>query len=117
MRLGRLLDGLVDAYYGPPQLKQLVDNEPRPDPARLVVEARRLIADLDAGEGDVDAHRRRWIRGQARGLLVSARRFAGESIGVLDEVEGGYRVRAARGADEEIAGARRRLRGVAAGSR
>jgi hypothetical protein len=116
LRLGRLLDGLVDAYYGPPELKQRIENEPMPEPARLVVEARRLIADLDAGGGDLDAHRRVWIRGQARGLLVTARRFAGETIGFLDEVEECYGVRPTRVSDDEIAAAHHRIDAVLPGS-
>ena len=116
LRLGRLLDGLVDAYYGPAELKQRVDNEPAPDPAKLVADARRLIGDLDAGDGDVDAHRRKWIRGQARGLLVTARRFAGEAIDFVDEVEQCYGVRPTRVAEDEIAAAHRRIDAVLPGS-
>jgi hypothetical protein len=116
LRLGRLLDGLVDAYYGPEELKQRVDNEPAPDPAKLTQDARRLIADLDAGEGDLDASRRRWIRGQARGLLVTAQRFAGETIAFLDEVEQCYGVRPTRAEDDEIAAAHRRIDAVLPGT-
>ena len=87
LRLGQLLEGIVDAYYGPPELKQRVENEPTPDPARLAADARRLLGDLDGGEGELESHRRRWIRRQVRGLLVTARRFAGETIGFEDEVE------------------------------
>jgi hypothetical protein len=115
LRLGRLLDGLVDAYYGPADVKRRVDNEPAPDPARLVGDARRLLADLDAGESDLDAHRRRWMRGQTRGLLVSARRFAGETIGFVDEVEECYGVRPTRVDDDEIAAAHRRIDAVLPG--
>jgi hypothetical protein len=116
LRLGRLLDGFVDAYYGPAALKQRVENEPAPEPVRLAADARRLIGDLDAGDGDLDAHRRRWIRGQARGLLVSARRFAGESIAFVDEVEECYGVRPTRVDDDEIAEAHRRIDAVLPGS-
>ena len=116
LRLGRLLDGLVDAYYGPADVKQRVDNEPAPDPARLVRDARALLADLDAGESDLDAHRRRWMHGQVRGLLVTARRFAGESIGFEDEVEECYGVRPTRVSEDELAAAHRRIDGVLPGS-
>jgi hypothetical protein len=115
LRLGRLLDGLVDAYYGPGELKQRIDNEPAPEPAKLAQQARQLIADLDAGEGDLNAHRRRWIRGQARGLLVTARRFAGETISFLDEVEECYGVRPTRVPEDEIAAAHRRIDAVLPG--
>ena len=116
LRLGRLLDGFVDAYYGPIDLKRRVDNEPTPDPARLAADARRLIADLDAGEGDLEAQRRVWVRGQARGLLVTAQRFAGETIGFLDEVEQCYGVRPTRVEDDEIAAAHRRIDAVLPGT-
>jgi hypothetical protein len=118
LRLGRLLDGLVDAYYGPPELTRRVEAEPAPEPAKLAADARRLIADLDSGEGggDIDAHRRRWIRGQVRGLLMTARRFAGESIEFVDEVEQCYGVRPTRVDDDEIAEAQRRIDAVLPGS-
>jgi hypothetical protein len=111
-----LLDGLVDAYYGPPELKQRVDNEPAPEPAPLARDARTLLADLDADAGELDAHRRRWIHGQVRGLLVTARRFAGESIGFLDEVEECYGVRPTRVSEDEIAAAHHRIDAVLPGS-
>ena len=116
LRLGRLLDGLVDAYYGPPDVKRRVDNEPTPEPARLVLDARALLADLDAGEGGLDAHRRRWIRGQVRGLLVTARRFNDETIGFEDEVEECYGVRPTRVPEDELAAAHRRIDAVLPGS-
>jgi hypothetical protein len=116
LRLGRLLDGLVDAYYGPAELKQRIDGEPAPSPARLVADARALLGALDAGDGDLDAHRRRWIRGQVLGLLVTARRFNGETIAFLDEVEQCYGVRPTRVDDDEIADAHRRIDAVLPGS-
>ncbi len=39
LRLGRLLDGLVDAYYGPAELARRVEAEPAPDPAKLAADA------------------------------------------------------------------------------
>jgi hypothetical protein len=116
LRLGRLLDGMVDAYYGPTDLARRVEAEPMPDPAKLAVDARRLIADLDAGIDDLDAHRRRWIRGQALGLLVSARRFAGEVIGFEDEVQQCYGVRPTRVDEEQLEAAHRRIDAVLPGS-
>lgn len=116
LRLGRLLDGMVDAYYGPRELFERVENEPAPDPARLLVEARGLLADLDAGDGGLDARRRAWIRGQVLGLLVSARRFAGETIDFVEEVEHCYGVRPTRVPEDELAAAHQRLGAVLPGS-
>jgi hypothetical protein len=111
LRLGRHVDGFVDAYYGPPELSGRVDAEPLRAPAELAADAGRLVADLDAGDGagEVDAGRRRWIRAQARGLRTSARKLDGAAIGYLDEVESCYGARPALVADDEFAAAHRRL--------
>ncbi|HEX6570226.1 MAG TPA: hypothetical protein VF015_13720 [Acidimicrobiales bacterium] len=115
LRLGRHVDGFVDAYYGPPDVAARVEAEPPRSPAELAAEARRLVADLDAGEGagtgegDLDAGRRRWLRAQALGLRTSARKLSGEAIGYLDEVERCYGARPALVPDDEFAAAHRRL--------
>lgn len=111
LRLGRHVDGFVDAYYGPPDLAARVDAEPVHPPARLAGDAGRLVADLDAGrdDGDVDPARRRWLRAQVRGLHTSARKLAGESVGYLDEVEQCYGARPALVPDDQFAAAHRRL--------
>jgi len=111
-----VLDGLVDAYYGPADLRERIEREPAPDPAGLAADARHLVAALDAGDGDLDAARRRWIRAQALGLLVTAERFAGATIGFEDEVERSYGVRPTRVDDDEIADAQRRIDAVLPGS-
>jgi hypothetical protein len=61
LALGRHLDGLVDAYYGPAELQADAERgEPRPLDA-LADDARHLIADLDGGvESDLSARRRAW---------------------------------------------------------
>ncbi|MGH9188055.1 MAG: hypothetical protein ACRD0U_19965, partial [Acidimicrobiales bacterium] len=108
LRLGRLLDGLVDAYYGPPPLAQRVEDEPPRPAASLVGDARRLVADLDAGDDDdppLTAARRAWLRAQAVGLHATARRLAGEDIGYADEVEACYGVRPTRVADYAVSAA------------
>jgi hypothetical protein len=111
LRLGRHVDGFVDAYYGPPELSARVDAEPLRAPAELAADAGRLVADLDAGDGagEVDAGRRRWIRAQALGLRTSARKLDGAAIGYRDEVESCYGARPALVADDEFAAAHRRL--------
>src|SRR5437660_1192666 len=46
LRLGKLVPGLVDAYYGPPELSAAVDAEQSSDPAALAAEAAELSAAL-----------------------------------------------------------------------
>ncbi|HEX2576014.1 MAG TPA: hypothetical protein VHK88_06660 [Aquihabitans sp.] len=116
LRLGRHLDGLVDAYFGPEDLAARVEAEPlRPLPA-LVADVRALVADLDAGDGDLDPTRRRWLRAQAAGLHTAARKLAGEEVAFLDEVERCYGVRPSFVDHEVLADAHRRLDAVLPGS-
>ncbi|MHB1726077.1 MAG: DUF885 domain-containing protein [Acidimicrobiales bacterium] len=128
LRLGRHVEGLVDAYYGPPGFAALVGAEALRPPGRLVAEARALLADLDAGEpldgatgsapgGRVGPYsRRHWLRAQTLGLLTSARKLAGEPIGYADEVEACYGIRPVRVAEETIRDAHRQLEDVLPGT-
>jgi len=50
LRLGRHIDGMVDAYYGPQELAAAVAAEPVVPPEQLVVESRSLLAALGSGE-------------------------------------------------------------------
>jgi hypothetical protein len=99
LRLGRHVDGLVDAYYGPPELKEQVDAEPVVEPEALVVESDALLADVDEG----------WLRDQALGLRTYAGKLAGEELSYSDEVERCYGVRPQRQATEAYAEAHERL--------
>jgi hypothetical protein len=113
LRLGRHVDGLVDAYYGPPALAAQVAAEPVREPSALAAEARRLVADLDAGEplddAAEDAQRRAWVRAQVVGLLTTAERLAGEPIAFEDEIERCYGVRPQWVDEEVFEGAHRAL--------
>jgi hypothetical protein len=116
LRLGRHLDGMVDAYFGPVDLAARIDDEPpRPLPA-LVADARSLVAALDAGDGDLDATRRRWLRAQSAGLHTAARKLAGDDVSFVDEVESCYGVRPTFVDHDVLAAAHDRLDDVLPGS-
>ncbi len=127
LRLGRHIDGMVDAYYGPPALRARVDAAPPPPPAQLVDDVRLLLSRVDAdapldpetgaggGDGSASA-RRHWLRAQLVGLLTTARKLAGEEIGYADEVEACYGVRPGRVDEEVLLAAHRRLDEVLPGS-
>jgi hypothetical protein len=83
LRLGKHVDGFVDAYYGPAELKQRVDAEEPTPAAALAEEASELLA-LTAG---LDGQRGSWLHAQLVGLETVARRLAGEGISWVDEVE------------------------------
>jgi hypothetical protein len=83
LRLGRHVDGLVDAYFGPPELAAAVEAEPPMEPRVLVTEADALLDGLEDG----------WLRDQVAGLRTYAGVLAGEPTAYADEVEGCYGVR------------------------
>src|SRR5918999_4375771 len=83
LQLGRHVEGIVDAYYGPPELAAAVDEEPPVDPRTLAAEAETLLDELEDG----------WLRDQVVGLRTYAGVLAGESRSYADEVEGCHGVR------------------------
>jgi hypothetical protein len=105
LRLGRHVDGLVDAYFGPAELQEQVDAEPLVAADELVAEASALR--LDAGTD--------WLRAQLLGCETTARRLAGEEIGWSDEVERCYGVRPAHTDESVFEAAHERLATVLPG--
>ena len=91
LRLSRLDEGLLDSYFGPPDIAQAVEDEPMPVAATLVDDADRLLDDLPEG----------WLRDQVAGLRTAAGRLAGEQIEYADEVEACFGVRPVR-TDEAV---------------
>jgi hypothetical protein len=83
LQLGRHVEGMVDAYFGPPELAAAVETEPPVDPRALVSSAGALLDELEDG----------WLRDQVVGLRTYAGVLAGESGSYADEVEGCYGVR------------------------
>jgi hypothetical protein len=115
LALGRHINGLVDAYYGPPELADRAAAEPLTPPTRLAEQARHLLAEL-AADGELEAGRRAWLTGQVRGLHTTARKLAGESIPYLDEIEASYGVRPDFIPEDDLAAAHVRLDEVLPGT-
>ncbi len=91
LRLGAHVDGLVDAYYGPPEIAAAVAAEDPLPPDTLVADAEALAASL--ASSDLAPQRRAWLADQLRGVSTYASVLAGEQISYSDEVEGCYGVR------------------------
>jgi len=106
LRLGRHIDGLVDAYYGPPELARQVKAEEVQAPAKLAADAAELRKSSDD----------RWLHAQLVGLETVARRLAGEEISFEDEVERCYGVRPRRAPEEDFEAAHRELEEVLPGT-
>ena len=125
LRLGRHIDGMVDAYYGPPALARAAEAEPPVPPAVLLASARKLLVDLEVGvaldpaagpEASAAPARRYWMAAQVRGLATTSAKLAGEPIGYADEVEACYGVRPSRVDEETLVEAHRQLDEVLPGS-
>ncbi|MCA1004330.1 DUF885 domain-containing protein [Rhodococcus hoagii] len=113
LRFDRLEEGFVDAYTGDPALRRQVENESRPDPRRLVADARTLRAEL-AGAG-FSEERTRFLDAHLTALECSARKFAGDDIGFVDEVAAYFDVRIEPGSEDEYREAHRRMDAVLPG--
>src|SRR5690349_365897 len=97
LRFDKIEEGYVDSFTGDPALKRQVDSEPRPDPADLVRQAERLAAELPAG---LDDARAAFVGSHLRALACAGRKFAGEEVGFVDEVEAYFDVRISKGDPE-----------------
>jgi hypothetical protein len=114
LALGRHVEGMVDAYFGPPELAHRVAAAPLVPPARLAEDARRLLNDVE--QSDLEPNRRHYLAAQVRGLRTSAAKLAGDPVGYSDEVEACYGVRPRRVEEDELAEAHRRLDAALPGS-
>jgi hypothetical protein len=115
LALGRHIDGMVDAYYGPADLAARAAAEPPHPPAELEARARRLLADL-AADTDLDAARRHFLSAQVAGMRTTAAKLAGEAIGYVDEVQACYGVRPEMVPEDVFAAAHERLDEVLPGA-
>jgi hypothetical protein len=105
LRLGRHVDGLVDAYYGPPELAEAVAAEPMMDPAAIAASADELLDELEDG----------WLRDQVVGVRTCAAFMAGGPGSYPDEVEGCYGVRPTHTDEALFAAAHDELEGLLPG--
>lgn len=106
LRFDRIEEGYVDSFTGDPALRHAVADEPAPDPAGLAREARRLLAELPAG---LDGDRAAFVGAHLRALECAARKFAGEDVGFVDEVEAYFDVRITKGDPERYREAHAKL--------
>jgi hypothetical protein len=84
LRLGKLLPGLVEAYFGPADLKAQVEAETPATPAGLREAASALDARLTREVEEPD--RRRWLQAQLVALEAQALMLAGDPLSYTDWV-------------------------------
>lgn len=109
----RIEDGFVDAFTGDPELRRQVENAPPPEPRQLARRAAELRSELSNVE--IAAGRAEFLDVHLRALECSARKFAGEEIGFVDEVHAYFDVRIEPGSVDDYRAAHRAMDEVLAG--
>jgi hypothetical protein len=99
LQLGRHVEGIVNSYFGPPELAAAAESEPPVDAWALVSAADMLLDGLEDG----------WLRDQVIGVRTYAGVLAGEFGSYADEVEGCYGVRATHTDEAVFTAAHERL--------
>jgi hypothetical protein len=115
LRFDRVEDGYVDSFTGDPELRRVVADEPAPEPADLTRQAERLLAELSAGS-ELESHRAEFIGAHLRALACAGRKFSGQDVGFVDEVEAYFDVRIAKGDPEQYRQAHAKLDDALGGS-
>ncbi|MFC4375503.1 DUF885 domain-containing protein [Nocardia halotolerans] len=117
LRLGlafdRLEEGFVDAYTGDPRLRREVENAAVPEPVQLARHAAELRAALP--EAGLSAQRTEFLDAHLVAMHCSARKFAGEQIGFVDEVRAYFDVDIAPGDPDDYQQAHRMMDEVLGG--
>jgi hypothetical protein len=113
LRFDRVEEGYVDSFTGDPELRRAVADEPPPEPADLARRAQRLMAELPGG---LEPARADFIGAHLRALECAGRKFAGQDVGFVDEVEAYFDVRIAKGDPEQYRQAHAKLDEALGGS-
>ena len=114
LQLGRHVDGLVDSYFGPPELAEAASAADLVPPAALAADAEALAGEV--ASSDLEPRRRAWLADQIRGVRVYAGMLAGDEISYSDEIEGCYGVRPELGSEAAYAAAHEELDDLLPGS-
>jgi hypothetical protein len=114
LRFDRIEEGYVDSFTGDPSLREAVASEPAPEPADLARQAERLLAEIPgvprgSGPSAFDDTRADYIAAHLRALACAGRKFAGESVGFVDEVAAYFDVQISKGDPDRYREAHTRL--------
>ena len=102
--LNRHVDGFIDAYTGPDEIRERLTRAEPASPEGLLEQA-RVLADQVAMADDLDPDRRNALRSQTSAMVAVAERLAGAELSYEDEVSRYFGVPAARTPETELDGA------------
>ena len=84
LQLNKYIPGLIDAYYGPADLKHKIDGQEKPSLSDLSSMCTELLDLIKANE--FEESRRTYLLKQTQALNTSIKALSGEKFGFLDEV-------------------------------
>lgn len=90
LRLGKLVEGFVDCWFGEPRLVRQVDAESPASPLDVAAQAAELRQALP--DADLSPARSRFLAAQLKAMECSARRLAGTPMSFQDEVRNYFEV-------------------------
>ncbi|MFX1513320.1 MAG: hypothetical protein ACFFCQ_12100 [Promethearchaeota archaeon] len=85
LRIGKLIDGYVDSYFGPPKLSAMVDSEDKKSPKDLLVEGKSLLQGL-TDEG-FENERGKFLEKTLTAMITSLEVLCGINIPYLELVQ------------------------------
>ncbi len=85
LSLERHVEGFVDAYFGPPEIKAAIDTAPPRPLGELEKETARLLADVESG--GLPPGRQEFLAAQVRAMQAVVDKAAGRELDFQDEVE------------------------------
>ncbi|MHA2495650.1 MAG: hypothetical protein ACXAEI_09175 [Candidatus Hodarchaeales archaeon] len=91
LQLDRHIEGYVDAYFGPPELKTQVLSEDLPSPKVLSKSINQLLYRLE--EVDYDQRRTAYLQKQVAAIETTIKKLNGEKLNFIEEVEGCFDIR------------------------
>jgi hypothetical protein len=97
LTIGEKEDGYIDAYYGPPEIREQAKSEAAtndlPQLARRAAALRERIAGAEQESGSLDARRAAFLDAQLIAAQTRLRMMQGERLSFEDEAEGLFGVR------------------------
>lgn len=96
--IDRLFPGFIDAYFGPPEIKDAALQGDAPDPTALFARARDLRATVETA--DFLESRSEFLTAQLTAMETICRKLSGESVPYLEEVRTLFDIEPTRTPDE-----------------
>ncbi len=106
LRFDRIEPGYVDAFTGDPRLRGIVEDETAPNPSQLARRAEELRHLIPSSLEPVRAD---FVAAHLRALECAGRKFAGEEVGFVEEVQAYFDVSIAKSDPQRYREAHERL--------